>query len=211
MKRNRGILCGGISLLISAVFFCYCLKIPEVAEKISDFGNVNMLVYGMTLILFCAVFFLGMLITGSSRVLEFKVLEKPVVKKWLLALFLAGQAVFWTIALKKETDQLHGVSARYVWHTQPFCLIILLFVVEIVVCGWIYKRCKVKENEGEFLVWLVYFVLTILIWYSMYTPNIFGRGSSGDYYHGHAYFNSIYNVHWGMPYTAELTSITNIK
>lgn len=207
MKKNRGILCGGISLLISAVFFCCCLKIPVLAEKISNFGNINMIVYGMTLVLFCAVFFLGMLITGSRKMPELKVLEKPVVKKWILAVFLAGQAVFWAIALKKETDQLYGVSARYVWHTQPFWLIMLLFAVEAVVCIWIYKRCKVKENEGEFLVWLIYFVLTILIWYSMYTPNIFGRGSSGDYYHGHAYFNSIYNVHWGMPYTAEMTSI----
>lgn len=207
MKRNREILCGGISLLISAVFFYCCLKNPVLAEKISNFGNINMIVYGMTLVLFCAVFLLGMFITGSRKMPELKVLEKPVVKKWILTVFLAGQVVFWAIALKKETDQLSGVSARYGWHTQPFWLIMMLFVFEVIVCVWIYRSCQLKENEGEFIVWFTYFLLTILIWYSMYTPNIFGRGVYGDYYHGHAYFNSIYNVHWGMPYTAELTSI----
>ena len=41
----------------------------------------------------------------------------------------------------------------------------------------------------------------------MYTPNIFGRGELSDSYHGHAYFNSVYNIYQGMPYTHNVTSI----
>ena len=41
----------------------------------------------------------------------------------------------------------------------------------------------------------------------MYTPNIYGRGEQGDNYHAHAYFNSVYNVYQGMPYTHNVTSI----
>ena len=41
----------------------------------------------------------------------------------------------------------------------------------------------------------------------MYTPNIFGRGELSDAYHGHAYFNSVYNIYQGMPYTHNVTSI----
>lgn len=57
------------------------------------------------------------------------------------------------------------------------------------------------------MVWLIYAVLTILIFYCMDTPNIFGRAEAGDHFHAHAYYNSVYNVYQGLPYTDTLTSI----
>ena len=70
-----------------------------------------------------------------------------------------------------------------------------------------YEKISVPKHDGEWIVWLTYLVLTVLILYSMYTPNIFGRGELSDSYHGHAYFNSVYNIYQGMPYTHNVTSI----
>ena len=47
----------------------------------------------------------------------------------------------------------------------------------------------------------------ILIFYCMDTPNIFGRAEAGDHFHAHAYYNSVYNVYQGLPYTDTMTSI----
>ena len=41
----------------------------------------------------------------------------------------------------------------------------------------------------------------------MDTPNIFGRSEAGDHFHAHAYYNSVYNVYQGLPYTDTMTSI----
>lgn len=73
--------------------------------------------------------------------------------------------------------------------------------------AWMYEKISVPKHDGEWIVWLTYLVLTVLILYSMYTPNIFGRGELSDSYHGHAYFNSVYNIYQGMPYTHNVTSI----
>lgn len=46
-----------------------------------------------------------------------------------------------------------------------------------------------------------------MIGYTFYTPNVFGRYDVADTAHGHAYFNSIYNVYHGCAYTETTTSI----
>ena len=82
-----------------------------------------------------------------------------------------------------------------------------MFLAELLILTWMYAKISVPGRDGEWIVWLTYVVLTVLILYSMYTPNIFGRGELSDSYHGHAYFNSVYNIYQGMPYTHNVTSI----
>lgn len=54
----------------------------------------------------------------------------------------------------------------------------------------------------------LYAVLTILIFYCMDTPNIFGRAEAGDHFHAHAYYNSGgHQVSGFKPYTDTMTSI----
>lgn len=118
-----------------------------------------------------------------------------------------GSGSIFIVGVSQETQQVGSVAGRYGWHTQPLWLMAALFFVELAAFFWMYRKITVEEKCGEWLLYVLYAVLTILVFYSMDTPNIFGRGEWGDSYHAHAYFNSIYNVHWGMPYTAELTSI----
>jgi hypothetical protein len=207
MKRNREIICGGIAFLVSAVFFVCCLQISALSEAISSYGNLNILVYGMTLVLFCGIFIAGMFFMGKKDAPKIKLMEHPKVKWGVLLLIAAGQALFFAVGAQLETAQVGNVAYKYVWHTQPILLMTLLFILEAVVFFYLYSGCSFSLKDGRWILPVVYAVLTILIFYSMYTPNIFGRGEWGDSYHGHAYFNSIYNVYWGMPFTGELTSI----
>lgn len=207
MKGNREILCGASALLVSALFFVCCLRISVLAEAISSYGNINIIVYGMTLILFCLVFFAGMLLMGRRSIAGPEILERAGVKRGVMLLMLAGQALFFAVGMSRETSQVGSVAGKYGWHTQPLLLMICLFLLEAAAFFWIYDHCKAETKGGAWILPLLYASLTVLIFYSMDTPNIFGRGEWGDSYHAHAYFNSIYNVYWGMPYTSELTSI----
>lgn len=93
-KRNREIICGVVALLIAGVFFAGCLNISAVSEKISSWGNINIIVYGMTLILFCLVFIVGLCIAEKKKTTEKSLLEQKRVKMGAAALLLVGQALF---------------------------------------------------------------------------------------------------------------------
>ncbi len=45
-----------LSLLISLGFGAACLKIPSLSQIISGKGNINLLTYAMTVVLFCLLF-----------------------------------------------------------------------------------------------------------------------------------------------------------
>lgn len=202
--RNRETVCAGAALLISAIVFVCCLRIPALSERISSIGNINILVYGLTLVVFCLAFMVGMLLTKKA---SFHWLESVIIKKLLLILLLAGSCVFFTVMLAMETEQYGGVAYKYGWHTQPLLLVLLFFGLESAVFLASCRRQEAEDKHADWLVWAVYGVLTVLVLYSMDTPNLFGRSNAGDSFHGHAYFNSIYNIYMGLPFAGDLTSI----
>ena len=206
MKKNREIVCGLAAWLLTACFFLGCFLIPGLSDRISALGNNNILIYGMTLVLFCILFLGVMALTGCWTDGP-GLLESTAFKKASLVILLASQFPFWTVCVSRETEQVGTVSMKYGWHTQPLAVMILLFLAELAVFFWMYENLSLKEKKGEWIVWLTYAALVVLIFYCMYTPNIYGRGEQGDNYHAHAYFNSVYNVYQGMPYTHNVTSI----
>lgn len=79
MKKNREVICAFAAWVLSACFFMSCFMIPGLAEKINSLGNSNMLVYGMSLILFCLLFAAGMGIAHRHEVAgkTFRRMSKP--------------------------------------------------------------------------------------------------------------------------------------
>lgn len=207
MKKNREIICGLTAWILTVCFFLSCLLIPGLSERISAHGNINILVYGMTLVLFCILFLAGMVWSTSRQNNSQELTESPVAKKAALVILLGAQLPFWIVCVTRETEQVGTVSMKYGWHTQPLAVMILLFLAELAVFFWLYENLSLTEKKGEWIIWLTYAALVVLIFYCMYTPNIYGRGEQGDNYHAHAYFNSVYNVYQGVPYTHNVTSI----
>ncbi|MCH1978230.1 hypothetical protein MCG44_00480, partial [Lawsonibacter sp. OA9] len=97
-----------------------------------------------------------------------------------------------------------GVSYKYIWHNLPCCLSL----------SWpdrmsrVFQRMAFPGYLSEPGLWFLFYSgLTMLMTYTFYTPNIFGRSQAADTAHGHAYFNSVYNVFHGSAYTESTTSI----
>lgn len=207
MKKNREVICAFAAWVLSACFFMSCFMIPGLAEKINSLGNSNMLVYGMSLILFCLLFVAGMGIAHRHEVAGKTFPENVKARKTAFWLMLFIQIPFWLLCISGETEQLGSVAAKYGWHTQPAVIAAFLFLAELAIFFWACQNVCFPEKDGEWIIRLVYAALVLLVFYSMYTPNIFGRGELSDAYHGHAYFNSVYNIYQGMPYTHNVTSI----
>ena len=207
MKKNREMFSGLMAWLVSACFFLGCFGNQQLLEKISKLGNSHILIYGLTLILFCLVFLAAMGVTGRMQEKQSCSDGNAAGKKLLFSVLLLSQIPFWIICVANEMEQVGSVAGKYGWHTQPLIFGVVLFLAELLILAWMYEKISVPKHDGEWIVWLTYLVLTVLILYSMYTPNIFGRGELSDSYHGHAYFNSVYNIYQGMPYTHNVTSI----
>ena len=207
MKKNREMFSGLMAWLVSACFFLGCFGNQQLLEKISKLGNSHILIYGLTLILFCLIFLAAMGVTGRMQEEQSCSDGNAAGKKLLFSVLLLSQIPFWIICVANEMEQVGSVAGKYGWHTQPLIFGVVLFLAELLILAWMYEKISVPKHDGEWIVWLTYPVLTVLILYSMYTPNIFGRGELSDSYHGHAYFNSVYNIYQGMPYTHNVTSI----
>ena len=119
MKKNREIICGLTAWVLTVCFFLSCLLIPGLSERISEHGNINILVYGMTLVLFCILFLAGMAWSTSRQNNSLKLTESPVAKKTALVILLGSQLPFWIVCVTRETEQVGTVSMKYGWHTQP--------------------------------------------------------------------------------------------
>ena len=208
MNRDRELICGGFSVLLSALVFALCLRIPFISEAISARGNLNMLLYAGVLVLFVLTYLLSMFATRNWAVQAPAVLESPRFKKTLACLLFLLTSLFLIVMMFMETGQASTASGRYAWHTMPELLALLLFIVAFLIFLMLVASIgKVRFADVDQWIWLIFLLLACLIFWSMYTVNLFGRGEWTDWYHGYAYYNSVYNVLHGVPYSGEVTSI----
>ncbi|MGI6010754.1 MAG: hypothetical protein ACOX8H_04540 [Ruminococcus sp.] len=197
-KLAAGILAAGTTLL----FFAACLAVPAISSQISSLGNLNLITYGGSVILFCLSFLLYCRLLSAKTFLSLSRGKLPGI---FSLLFLAGSFLFLGAAFLLEGNLAGGVSYKYVWHNLPFFLVALAAVTGVILFFRLWKFQEIPLSN--ILYGLYYACLTALIGYTFYTPNVFGRYDVADTAHGHAYFNSIYNVYHGSAYTETTTSI----
>ena len=191
-----------VSLLISFCFAACCLKIPSVSGLISSMGNLNLLTYAGTVILFCVSYLLISLLL--DRTIKNSIFDRPGAALTVSLFLLAGNLIFLIVMYILEVNIYGSVSARYIWHTMPLWLILLcLFTGSVFFLLCVRKTSVSVKNQVMFPL---YGILTVLVGYNFYTPAVFLRDEA-DRLHMDAYFNSIYNVLHGSPYTENTTSI----
>ena len=191
-----------LSLLISLGFGAACLKIPSLSQIISSKGNINLLTYAMTVVLFCLLFLVICL--AASRLHSTDSRQQPMAAFLLALILLAGNLSFLLIMFRLEVNVYGSASARYVWHNVPFWLVCICIVAENIFFISLVRKSSIHlKNTGLFSL---YGMLTLLTAYNFYTPAVFLRDEP-DRLHMDAYFNSVYNVLHGQPYTEFTTSI----
>lgn len=190
------------SLLFSFVFAACCLKIPSLSEMISSKGNINLLTYAMTVILFCISYLLISLLLMRTK--KTAVLDRPYPAITAALILFTVNLLFLIRMFQLETEVYGSVSVRYIWHIMPFWLVAVVLAAEAVFFFSFVKKSTISLKPSALMAF--YGMLTLLIGYNFYTPEVFLRNEP-DRLHMDAYFNSIYNVLHGSPYTEYTTSI----
>ena len=149
MKKNREVICTFMAWALSVCFFLCCFMLPGLNERITSLGNSNILVYGMSLILFCVLFTMGMGLTSLSKGESKNFLEQTKIKKGAFCLILLLQIPFWAVCVAGETEQLGSVASKYGWHTQHPLIIALLFLAEAAIFFWACENVYVPEKKGR--------------------------------------------------------------
>ncbi|MGI6007556.1 MAG: hypothetical protein ACOX8E_08725 [Ruminococcus sp.] len=196
------LLAGILAAATTILFFAACLSIPALSARISSLGNLNLMTYAGGVLLFCLSCLLYCRLLSRR---QFSFLSNKKTQYIFALLFLAGSFLFLAASFLLEGNLTGGVSYKYVWHNLPFLLVALVTVTGLLLFFKLWKFREIPLSRPLYI--LYYGCLTLLIGYTFYTPNVFGRYDVSDTAHGHAYFNSIYNVYHGCAYTETATSI----
>lgn len=191
-----------LSLALSFGFAVCCLQVPALSNAISSKGNINLLTYAIAVILFCLAYLLFSLLLAHLK--KPSVLDKPYPATIAAMILSAVNILFLIRMFQLETEVYGSVSVRYIWHIIPLWLAAAALLLEAVFFFSFIKKSSVSVKPSAMIAF--YGMLTLLIGYNFYTPEVFLRNEP-DRLHMNAYFNSIYNVLHGSPYTENTTSI----
>lgn len=107
------------SLILSAGFAVCCFRIPALSAAVSSIGNVNLLTYAMTVILFCVSYLIfSILLARTEKPCFF---DTPRNAFFTVVLLITVNILFFIRMYRLEVDVYGSVSARYVWHSFLAC------------------------------------------------------------------------------------------
>ena len=191
-----------LSFLLSLGFCTACLRVPALTEAISSKGNLNLLTYAMTVVLFCLSYFILCAFLTHSKTGQSGFSSGSAFGTAVLLLVLHFGFLF--IMFCRETEVYGSFSSRYIWHVLPLWLVILCIIAGSICFLLAVRNSHLHVNNiGLFSL---YGILTLLAGYNFYTPAVFLRDEA-DRLHMDAYFNSVYNVLHGNAYSHYTTSI----
>lgn len=128
-----------------------------------------------------------------------------------LALVLsAGLALFLMLAMNLEPGVFASTTYElFLFRYSVFLRVIVVCAVCAIFLYWLHGSRALSEDAPSArerrLFGALSVFLAVLVLAAKYLPNVLNE--SGTLYHFHAYFNSIYNVAQGVPFSPDVTSI----
>jgi len=170
----------------------------------------NLKLYAVTFILYLILFIAVFLPLSKIKKRE----AWHVSEKGITVSFFVCVIVFFVFTTQSffaaETMPGAAASIMPLWHRMPWFLVLLFIVSAFLVVFYLTNGFSLRESmlskRGEkFLFWGVCLICTCIVYcFSYYPASIMTDGSLN---HVHAYYNSIYNVMHGVPYSDAATSI----
>ena len=198
-KKNRIILNCIFSSVISVLFLYLCSTSFLKPVVTNIFGSTNLPSFALSIIYFLLIFLLSGKINCKYTSFPAGILFYPA------SLFLAC-----SLALEKREIKYPVIE----FSIPTWLLISIATVLFLIFClAFRYDKIydffqkilkKISRKSAEYILITVSAILILISAYNQYNLHFF---TYFDYYHLHAYFNSITNVFWGQPFTETITSI----
>lgn len=203
-QKGRRSAAAGLGALAAVALLWLMAAGPLREPMLRRFGAVNLIALALAV----AVFLLLLLLLRPAQ--RWAVPERLGAGKGRLGLGLAACfALFLLLSVGNETHVFDAMAKRTFLHRYPLWLQCAVILLCAAVCLRLVRGSRVLEADGareDRTERLVLVLLAGLVAYAAYTPNVF-NASSGNLYHFHAYFNSIYQLFHGRAFHSGMTSI----
>lgn len=186
-------------LSILANIFYWIYIIPHAGKT----NNIQL--YIISVIIYCISFFVFFILCKNVK---FNIgLKRGAVSFLPFWGILGASAIYLSVMFMNDMQLFASDSARFVWHNISFgllvCILLLLYF------GFIrftnnFNGFSLENTKADSVgYWALSVVMALIAGYSLYYPNVLVI----DFFHFHAYYNSVYNVLYDTPYTAFTNSI----
>ncbi|WP_066646351.1 hypothetical protein [Christensenella timonensis] len=173
------------------------------------FAISNLKLYAVTFILYLILFIAVFLpLSKMKKRKAWHVSEKGIVVSFFICVIVFF--VFMTQSFFAAETMPHSSADTLSWHRMPWLLVLLFIVSAFLVVFYLTNGFSLRESmlskRGEkFLFWGACLICACIVYcFSYYPASIMEYVSL---HHEHAYYNSIYNVMHGIPYSDEVTSV----
>ena len=207
-SRNSSVFLSSTLLALAGVSIFFSIALQNVFQNYINqiFGQANLIIYIFALLLYIIIFWV------AYRLFSFKKSWPSYTGKRALAIFISALAVISFLLYLQyinELDVFASGASGYIWHQIPLVLflitIIALYCAFTLLTRWFNASHSQTSKGSAAGFWLISIIIALIAGYSLYYPNPFP--SPGGLYHFHAYYNSVYNVLHGIPYSEAVGSI----
>ena len=205
-RQLRFIFATVISIIINAFFWSYCLQNKSVSSE--AFSSLNLFFFFISVILYCITFILFNIVFRKINFDFFNKSSKFSILAFLSTILIAGFFLYYVFI--NDTQIFASDSSNFIWHVIPFwmfaIIILLLYTAFLIFTNCFDHFSSDNGNKKEKMgFWLLSITIALLAGYSLYYPN--SLPDTSDPYHFLAYYNSVYNIFYHIPYTYEATSV----
>lgn len=209
-QKNSGgnfMLATAVSLLVNAVYWAVCLQ-PNIQDSLSQkSSHANLVLMIGSALLYLITMIVSRCIIKRSRAASFMQSQK----KGAFFIFCAVLcACFIGIGITFiNATELYASTARaFYWHQIPFGILAVMAIAGFIAFYYFTGRFQsfsiptAKKRDFGFLCVVV--LMALIIGYATYFPNALAER---NIFHFDAYYNSVYNVYYGAPFSEAVNSV----